>query len=123
MSTVMAWTFPAGKMVDNVETLGAVATKTWTVPSNKRWLVIGGYLERDQNATLDLKITDNAGKTVLLCPQIAAGSSNVGFGVMNTDSEFEFSPIPLDAGMKIVVTWGAAQTTPEIACLVLEVDG
>ena len=122
MSEVFAWTFPGGKRVTNVETLGAVSTKTWTVPASKRWLVIGGYAERDQNATLDFKVTDSADKTIMIAAQIAAGTTNIGFGNFATDTEFAFNPFILDAGDKIVLDWGAAQTTPEIACLVLEVD-
>lgn len=117
-----SFTFPGGKLVDNVETLGAVATKTWVVPAKKRWLVIGGYMERDANATADLYITDAADDVVMICAQIAAGVTNIGFGNFATDAEFAFNPFILDAGYKIVITWGAAQTTPEISLLVLEID-
>lgn len=119
---MIALTFPGGRRVTNVETLGAVDTKTWSVPAGKRWLVIGGYAERDQNATLDLKVTDSSDKTIMIHAQIAAGTTNVGFGNFATDSEFAFNPFILDAGDKIVLDWGAAQTTPEIALLVLEID-
>ena len=115
-------TFPNGDLEDNVETLGAVATKTWTVPAGKRWLIIGGYAERDVNATLDLKVTDSADKTIMIMPQIAAGTTNIGFGNFATDATWAFNPFILDAGYKIVLTWGAGQTTPEIALLVLEID-
>lgn len=116
-----AWYFQGGKRVTNVETLGAVATKTWTVPTNKRWLIVGGYAERDANATLDLKITDSADKTIMIFDQIAAGVTNIGFGNFDTDG-WSFTPFVLTAGDKIVVTWGAAQTTPEVALLVMEID-
>jgi len=121
LSGVVSKTFPAGRRVTNVETLGAVSTKTWTVTSSMRWLIIGGYAERDQNATLDLKATDSSNKTIMICEQIAAGTTNIGFGNFATDSEFAFNPFILDSGDKIVLTWGAAQTTPEIALLVLEI--
>jgi len=112
---------PLAKLVTNVETLGAVATKTWTVTSGKRWLVIGGYAERDQSATLDLKVTDSADKTMMIMPQIAAGTTNIGFGNFASDTTWAFNPFVLDAGQKVVLTWGASQTTPEIALLVLEI--
>jgi len=118
---VIAHTIPAGKRVTNVETLGAVATKTWAVPTAKRWLVIGGYAERDQNATLDLKVTDSADKTIMIMAQIAAGTTNIGFGNFASNSTWAFKEFVLDAGDKIVLDWGAAQTTPEIALLVLEI--
>ena len=110
------------EIVTNVETLGAVATKTWTVPANKRWIVFGGYAERDVAATLDLKVTDSADKTIKIMPQIAAGVTNIGFGNFATDTTWHFEPFPLDEGMKIVLTWGAGQTTPEIALLVLQIE-
>ena len=110
-----------GRLVPNVETLGAVATKTWTVTAGKRWLVIGGYAERDANGTLDLKVTDSADKTMMIFDQIAAGVTNIGFGNFDTDG-WSFEPFVLDAGMKVVLTWGVAQTTPEVALLVLETD-
>jgi len=109
------------EIVTNVETLGAVATKTWTVTTLKRWLIIGGYAERDANATLDLKITDASDKTIMIFDQIAAGVTNIGFGCFDTDG-WSFEPFPLDEGMKIVLTWGAAQTTPEVALLVLQIE-
>lgn len=120
MKEVFAWIFQGGKRVTNVETLGAVATKTWTVPAGKRWLVVGGYAERDQAATLDLKVTDSADKTMMIFDQIAAGVTNIGFGNFDTDG-WSFEPFVLEAGDKVVLDWGAAQTTPEIALLVLEI--
>ena len=115
-------TFPSGKRLTNVETLGAITSKIWTVPLEKRWLVIGGYAERDASATLDLKVTDSADKTIIIMPQIAAGTTNIGFGNFATDSTWAFNPFVLDEGDKVVLTWGDAQTTPEVALLVLEID-
>jgi len=92
------------EIVTNVETLGAVATKTWTVTANKRWLVYGGYAERDVNATLDLKVTDASDKTMDIMPQIAAGVTNIGFGNFASDATWHFEPFWLDAGMKVVLT-------------------
>ena len=110
------------EIVTNVETLGAVATKTWTVTANKRWIIYGGYAERDVAATLDLKVTDSADVTIHLMPQIAAGVTNIGFGNFASDSTWHFEPFPLDAGMKVVLTWGVAQTTPEVALLVVQIE-
>ena len=122
MSTFFSWVFLGGKRVTNVETLGAVDTKTWAVPAGKRWLLIGGYAERDAAATLDLKVTDSADVTIMIMPQIAAGTTNIGFGNFATDTTWHFEPFVLDGGDKIVLDWGVAQTSPEIALLVLEVD-
>jgi len=105
--------FLGGKRITNVETLGAVAIKTWTVPTGKRWLVLGGYAERDQNATLDMWATDSGDKIIWSKDQVAAGVTNIGWLVDGI--------LIIDAGDKFVYTWGAAQTTPEISLLVLEV--
>ena len=121
MPAELVFTFLGGRRVTNVETLGAVSSKTWTVPTNMRWLVIGGYAERDANATLDLKVTDTADKTIMIFDQIAAGVTNIGFGAFDTDG-WAFEPFVLDETDKIVLTWGAAQTTPEVALLVLEIQ-
>ena len=117
-----AWTFPGGKVVPNAETLGAVTTKIWTVPAGKRWLVIGGYAERDASAALDLKVTDSADKTIMIMPRIAAGTTNIGFGNFATDATWAFNPFVIDGGMKVVLYWTNPQVTPEVALLALEID-
>jgi len=124
------FTFKGGKIVSNFETLGAVATKTWTVPTGKRWVPMGLlYAERDANATFDAKVTDGSDKPIIpaLTTQIAAGVTNLGFPKDCPDdgSIAAFRALKgmvLKAGWKVVLTWGAAQTTPEISFPVLEID-
>ena len=78
-----------------------------------------GHAERDGNATFDATITDASDKPLgRLCDQVAAGVTAV---YLPRDEHFVFLPI-VNAGHKIVFTWGAAQTTPEIALVVLELD-
>lgn len=113
---VMAWTFPAGKLITNFATLGAVATITFTVPAGKRWLFLDGRAERDANATMDAKITDGTNDMVL-ATQLAAGVTDAKIGAM-----FASLPQVMDAGWEMIYTWGVAQTTPEVTCLVLEID-
>jgi len=113
-----------GRLEDNAETLGAVTTHTFTVPANTRWEVYGLYIERDANATLDIELYNAA--NVLLGEWLsqAAGTSNITVGLVTTGGvNFHMNAkIPLEAGWYIKVTWGAAQTTPEVACLVEEFD-
>ena len=112
-----------GMIVTNFETLGAVATKTFVVPAGKRWLILSGYAERDANATFDVKITDADDKTLWQATQVAAGTSQVSmFGGASAASHRWGYPPLLAAGMKVKFDWGAAQTTPEVALLVVEYD-
>lgn len=111
------FTFPGGRLIDNFETLGAVATKTWTVPAGKRWVIIGGAFERDTSATLILQLTNAADKVIDSTPLVTAGTT------MQYFSDMAYVvPWIADAGMKIVLTWGAGQTSNEITLLVLEID-
>lgn len=129
LNTVLA--LLGGKLVTNFETLGAVATKTFEVPSNKRWIVFGGYAERDQAATFDVLVTDASDKIIMGSGLASSGTGNISWGAMPAFLDTGQSlgnmiplnfPIPLDAGMKVVYTWSAGQTTPEVALLVLEYD-
>ena len=101
------------KIVDNFEVLGAVASKTFTVPAGKRWLVYGGYFERDVNATMDIEAYNAANHAIYrFKDQYGAATTNLSWG-----ADF---PVPLDAGMYVKYTWGAGQTTPEVSLLVTE---
>jgi hypothetical protein len=108
---------PLAKLITNFQTLGAVATHTQTVPATKRWLLLDGSIERDNAATLQINITDAADQIFIHSNTEAAGTTRVSLA-----SLFSSMPILLDAGHKIVLTWGVAQTTPEISLVVLEID-
>lgn len=101
------------KIVTNFEELGAVALKKFTVPAGKRWLVYGGYFERDQNATMDIEAYDSSDNAIYrFKDQYGAGVTNLSWGADII--------VPLDAGMYVKYTWGVAQTTPEVTLLVTE---
>lgn len=128
--TDFVWIFPGGKHISNFETLGAVATKSFTVPADKRWVVQGFmYVERDANATLDIALHDkDDNKIADLITQVAAGTTNLFFpeSIAGTAGDLEtwkmLKNLVLDEGWYVKVTWGAAQTTPEVSFPVLEVD-
>ena len=106
---------------DNQSTLGAVATKTFTVPAGKRWLVYGGYAERDVGSTLDIAFYTSGDKLIFAFPQVTSGSTNISWGIVATASAQQTTiPIPLKAGQYVKYTWSMAQTTPEVACLASE---
>lgn len=121
--TKLQMIFRGGKILDNFETLGAVAFKEFVVPAGKRWLVFGGHAERDQSATLVISATNAADKRIFALAEVAAATSNIDWGtVANSTANRTQYPFPLAAGMKVRYQYGAAQTTPEVALLVLEID-
>jgi len=123
-------TWPAGKIKSNWETLGAVATKSFTVPTGKAWKVLGFmYVERDANATLDIALHDSDDKKLAdLITQVAAGTTNLFFpeSIAGTAGDLEtwkmLKDLVLPAGWYVKVTWGAAQTTPEVSFPVVEIN-
>lgn len=109
--------FFGGKRLTNQSTLGAVSTKEFAVPTGKRWLICGGYAERDQNATLNIQAEDASDKIISgLDPNspYSAGTTNIAWVCQGI--------VILDETDKVVYDWGAAQTTPEVGLLVLEID-
>lgn len=124
--TDTVFAFPAGKMVSNRATLGAVATFSFTVPAGKRWVVLGyGSFERDVNADFKLEIKDSGGNAVFTTDSVVAGVSMVYLPTTFAASTYTsniFKGLVLDAGWNITATWGVAQTTPVVALPVLEID-
>ena len=126
----LTWTFPGGKQLSNFETLGAVATKSFTVPSGKRWVVQGLMsIEVDQDQTIDIGLYDNNDKLLGEITQIAApgvGKYYFPHQITGTAASLEFwkmlKGMVLDAGWYVKITWGGAQTTPEVSFPVLELD-
>ena len=118
----MAYQFPQWtKILPQCETLGAVTFKKFTVPAGKRWLVFGGSAERDVSATLDIAIYNANNKLIMANAQVGAGTTTISWGSFYTaTANALMNPIPLDTGSYIKYTWGAAQTTPEVSCLVSE---
>jgi len=143
MSDVFAWTCLGGKGRSNWETLGAVATKsfTWetlgavatksfTVPAGKRWIVKGLMsIEVDVDHTIDIGLYDSADKLLGGITQIAAPGAGTYYfpqQIVGTAASLEFwkmlKGMVLPTGWYVKITWGAAQTTPEVSFPVLEVD-
>jgi len=117
MSQYDIWT----DIEDNAETLGAVATKSFTVPAGKRWLVFGGSAERDVGSTLDIALYTSGGKQIMAFAQVASGATTVSWGIMATATAQQMTvPIPLKAAQYVKLTWSMTQTTPEVTCQVSE---
>lgn len=112
-----------GRPKDNYEVLGAVTTKSFIVPAGKRWLVIGGTAERDVSASMQIEIYNASNKVALRGAYTAAGTTLISWGSMAVVAADRIGfPILLETGMYVKYTWGAAQTSPEVTCLVMEYD-
>jgi hypothetical protein len=117
MSQYDIWT----DIEDQAATLGAVATKTFIVPAGKRWLVFGGYAERDVGSTLDIALYSSGDKIIMAFPQVTSGSTNISWGIIATATAQQMTvPIPLKAGQYVKYTWSMTQGTPEVTCHVSE---
>ena len=117
MAQFPVWT----KIVDNFATLSAVATKTFVVPAGKRWLVFGGRAERDVGTTLDIEFYNSDDELIFAFAQITSGATTISWGVVYTATTHKLSEaVPLDASDYVKYTWGQAQGTPEVTCLVTE---
>lgn len=118
------YSIPGGVVVTNREELGAVATKTWTVPEDKKWLLLGARFERDASATFNLEIKDEDGNALMnILTAVGAGTSLLQYPIDCVDPEEVaiWGHLWLSAGMLVVATWGATQTSPLVALIVLEV--
>jgi hypothetical protein len=113
----MSWEHAKAKIVDNFETLGAVALKKFTVPTGKKWLVYGGRAERDVGSTLDIGFYNSDDKLVFGFAQLASGATTLSWGIVYSASTHKLDhPVPLDAGDYVKYTWSMTQTTPEVTC-------
>lgn len=113
---------PAGRILGNPLTHGAISDYAYVVPAGKRWLVFGGYVERDTSATLAIELMDATPTKIVDLHYVGAGTDNESWGVIGKDETRLFQAFPLEEGWRIQITWGAAQTTPETTLLVLELD-
>ena len=124
MSDPMKWIFYGGQWVDNAETLGAVATHRFTVPAGKRWRVQSVYTEVDTSATLLIQAFSAANELLFDMYFQAASTNNISLGpsTLIANRNYPLMAFYLESGCYILVTWGAAQGTPEVSCTVFEVN-
>lgn len=97
----------------------------YTVPANKRWFLIGGYADPDQNATVGVAIYDSSDQKLLNLAYAGAGTALVSYpqSTASTNVPQLSLPIVMDAGDYLAVVFGAAQAgAAEITCVVIEVN-
>lgn len=87
----------------------ATTHHAYTVPAGERWLLFGGVINRDANATLDVTVQNAAGKTILYLSDQAAGTGITHYPDSSVGGDQIIRPIPLDAGMVVYILTGAAQ--------------
>ena len=99
----------------------STTVQTWTVPAGKRWWFIGGSVKNSADATVTVDIYDKAAKVMFGVCSIAAPGIGVRVQYPDSDIGYVHRPIPLDPGMAVKLTMGAAQgATAEATCVVLE---
>lgn len=99
----------------------STTVQTWTVPAGKRWWFIGGSVKNSDDATVTVDIYDKSSKVMFGVCSIAAPGAGVRVQYPDSDIGYVHRPIPLDAGMAVKLTMGAAQgATAEATCVVLE---
>ncbi|GAH94804.1 unnamed protein product [marine sediment metagenome] len=90
-----------------------------TVPTGKRWFLLGGNIDRDVSATIGTWVFDSAGNQIGILLSEAAETTVVAF----PETVFEVPKFVLDAGEYIESFFGAAQSTAAFhSCIVLEVN-
>lgn len=112
-----------GRIVTNHAEKGAIDDCSFTVPANKRWVVLWGYSERDQNSTLDVDIYDISNNLIGKIKAVSAGTTSVTWVPKGKeDANIGMMFCLLEVGMYIKYTYGATQTSPKVTCVVLEYD-
>ena len=120
MGKNLTFSYPGGKIVSNQGTILTQQTKTFTVPTGRRWLVLYGHSERDNSATFDPFIYDSSGnKLGRLSKQIAAGVTDV---FIPEDAAFPQLPL-LESAYYVRYEFGDTQTSISLSLVVLEVLG
>lgn len=119
METVFAFTLPGGKIVTNLDEAVSGTTKVFSCPTGKRWIILYGKAQRDTSGTFTAVIRDSNDKTIgHLCDDVSAGTTDV---FLPNDAHWPCRPV-IDGGMDIIFTWGASQTSADVALVVLEID-
>ena len=110
-----------GKVISHHSERGASTTMMFNVPTGKKWELIAGYAERDVNATFDLELQDEDDEVIWAITQIAAGVSNLFIPRDIGEAERQiWRRLILGPSWRILYEWGVAQTSPEVACWVVE---
>lgn len=98
----------------------ALNSHTLTVPSDRKWFLIGGQVIRDAAETLVITITDGT-NTILTILNEGAAANTTGFPDATLINNL-IIPIPLMEGYEIVFTFGGNQGAgAAITCMVVEV--
>ena len=83
-----------------------------TVPTGHRWLLIGGVVYRDNNATIKVTLVpDGSNGAFKFLDESAAATTENAFPVSGSNSKIDGGafPIPIPAGGIIQFAFGAAQ--------------
>ena len=103
----------------------STTAQEYTVPTGKRWILIGGQVTRDASGTIAVDIYDSSDKKIMKLNYQSAAVNTV--PLIGTGSSTHVSgmagPIVLDAGEYVKLAFGAAQGAgASAACIVIEVS-
>ncbi len=100
----------------------------WTVPADKRWILLYGVLSRENSSTSTCLILDSSGGVIGKIHDMSAGTGvtpliPVGFATREHLQQGQMGQLILDAGEQVQLTLGTAQGSAAYASLVvLEID-
>lgn len=96
------------------EQVGAVATKSYTVPANEKWLLLMGRIERDTSATIEVRHYNDGDHTIGLLSTLSAGTTYCPVPNNANYKSLYFASVIMKEGDYIKIDWGAAQTNPRV---------
>lgn len=96
--------------------------QVYTVPINKRWVLMQSHVILSDSATLVIYARDVSDNTIALLANYSAGTGSKQYPAQAISARTNF-PFFLDAGEDIFITCGAAQGAgAKASCVVLEID-
>lgn len=106
-------------------TLWATTTSFKVVcPADKRWILIGGIINRDANAAAYAYIKDSSDNPIIRLSSYTAATGITQLLDYDSVSTPTAAPFIIDAGEYVEIVFDAAQGAGAYAsCVVLEIDG
>lgn len=117
----MSYAFEGGLIKHNGGVIGAVTSKSFTVPVGRTWLLLAAAITRDQAATLAIEVYDGV-QLILVIDAFGAAANSLSFPTNSTSvqSALPWGTLKLKGGWIVKYTFGVAQTNPYCDLIVKE---
>ena len=113
---------PYAKIYEVDELVGAVATKSYTCPANRRWRLLSGVIDRDVSATLLVHLYNDADHPYHNVAGASAGTTSLDIpSASDQKMNYGGDGVLLGPGDYLKITWGATQTNPRVTLRFLEI--